>query len=155
MKNEIYVLDDIDKNIIQMLMHTEKNSLAVIAQNVGISTTGVHQRVKKLEQAGVIENSVSLLNPRKIGYRVVSFVGIYINQPSHTSKVMDLLKEIKEVVEAHYVTGNYTMLVKVLCIDNDHLMDILKEIQRIEGVTRTETIISLGQEINRQLSVVS
>lgn len=155
MRNENYVLDDIDRNIIQMLMHSDKNSLAVIAQKIGISTTGVHQRVKKLEQAEVIENSVSLLNPRKIGYKVVSFVGIYLNQPSQTQKVMDLLKQINEVVEAHYVTGNYTMMVKALCMDNDHLMKVLREIQELEGVTRTETIISLGNEINRQLSIIS
>lgn len=77
MKNAInaeYHLDKIDKEIIYMLMDNAKTSLAQIAKNVSISTTAVHQRIKKLENAGVMENSVSLLNPRKIGYKVVSYI---------------------------------------------------------------------------------
>ncbi|MDO4763603.1 MAG: Lrp/AsnC ligand binding domain-containing protein [Flavobacteriaceae bacterium] len=155
MKQEDYQLDIIDKNIIQMLMDSGKTPLALIADKVGISTTGVHQRVKKMEQAGVIETSVALLNPRRIGYKVSAFVGVYISQPDKTQSIINLLREIEEVVEVHYVTGSYTLLLKLVCIDNDHLMDVLNSVQVLEGVRRTETLISLGQEINRQLKVVS
>lgn len=155
MKQEYYQLDETDRSIIQMLMGDDKNSLAVIAQKVGISTTGVHQRVKKLEQAGVIDSSVAILRPRAIGYKVTSFVGIYLDQPNEVKNVMDYLEGINEVVEAHYVTGNYTLFVKILCIDNDHLLLVLSEIQALKGVTRTESVISLGQPINRQLKINS
>lgn len=148
-----YQLDSIDKEIIYMLMDNAKTSLAHISKNVGISTTAVHQRIKKLEQAGVIENSISFLNPKTIGYKVVSFIGVFLDQPSHYQEAVKALKEINEVVEAHYTTGNYTIFLKVLCIDNDHLMEILNKLQKLKGVTRTETFISLDQSISRQLKV--
>ena len=156
MKNAInaeYHLDKIDKEIIYMLMDNAKTSLAQISKNVGISTTAVHQRIKKLENAGVMENSISFLNPRKIGYKVVSYIGVFLEQPSHYQDAIKALKNINEVVEAHYTTGNYTIFLKVLCKDNDHLMEILNKIQKLKGVTRTETFISLEQSISRQLKV--
>jgi Lrp/AsnC family transcriptional regulator for asnA, asnC and gidA len=148
-----YKLDAVDKKIIYMLMDNAKTSLAQISKNIGISTTAVHQRIKKLETAGVIENSVSFLNTRKIGYKVVSYIGVYMDQPSHFQDLIKSLNEINEIVEAHYTTGNWTVFLKVLCIDNDHLMQILNKIQKLKGVTRTETFISLEQSINRQLKV--
>ena len=151
--NTDYHLDTVDKQIIYMLMDNAKTSLAHISKNIGISTTAVHQRIKKLEQAGVIENSISFLNPRKIGYKVVSYIGVYMDQPSHFQELIKSLNEINEIVEAHYTTGNWTVFLKVLCIDNDHLMQILSKIQKLKGVTRTETFISLEQSINRQLKV--
>ncbi len=151
--NTGYHLDSVDKEIIYMLMDNAKTSLAHISKNVGISTTAVHQRIKKLEQAGIIENSVSFLNPKKVGYKVVSYIGVFLDQPSHYQDAIAALKQINEVVEAHYTTGNYTIFLKVLCKDNDHLMQILNKIQKLKGVTRTETFISLEQSINRQLKV--
>ena len=148
-----YHLDSVDKEIIYMLMDNAKTSLAHISKNVGISTTAVHQRIKKLEQAGVIENSISFLNPRKIGFKVVSYIGIFLEQPSQYHDAIKALNDINEVVEAHYTTGNYTIFLKVLCRDNDHLMEILNKIQKLKGVTRSETFISLEQSINRQLKV--
>ncbi len=151
--NTGYQLDSVDKEIIYMLMDNAKTSLAHISKNVGISTTAVHQRIKKLEQAGIIENSISFLNPRKVGYKVVSYIGVFLDQPSYYKDAVSALDKINEVVEAHYTTGNYTIFLKVLCRDNDHLMEILNKIQKLKGVTRTETFISLEQSINRQLKV--
>ncbi len=151
--NSAYHLDVVDKQIIDMLMDNAKSSLAQISKQVGISTTAVHQRIKKLENAEVIENSVSILNPRKIGYKVVSYIGVFLDQPSFYQEAVKALKEINEVVEAHYTTGNYTVFLKVVCKDNDHLMKILNKLQKLKGVTRTETFISLDQSINRQLKV--
>lgn len=138
-----YHLDAIDKEIIYLLMDNAKTSLAHISSHVGISTTAVHQRIKKLEQAGVIENSISFLNPRKVGYKVTSYMGVYLDQPSHYNEIIKSLEQINEVVEAHYTTGNYTVFLKVLAKDNDHLMEILSKIQKLKGVMRTETFISL------------
>ena len=151
--NSSYHLDSVDKEIIYMLMDNAKTSLAHISKNVGISTTAVHQRIKKLEQAGIIENSISFLNPKKIGYKVDYYIGVYLDQPKHYNNAIKTLKDVNEVVEAHYTTGNYTIFLKVLCRDNDHLMEILNKLQKLKGVTRTETIISLEQSINRQLKV--
>ncbi len=151
--NAEYHLDSIDKEIIYLLMDNAKTSLAQISRHVGISTTAVHQRIKKLESAAVIESSVSYLNPRKVGYKVVCYIGVFLDKPSHYPEAIKALKQVNEVVEAHYTTGNYTIFLKVLCRDNDHLMEILNKLQKLNGVTRTETIISLEQSINRQLRV--
>jgi len=156
MKNldeNIYKLDKTDKAIVELLMEGSKTSLVHISKKVGISTTAVHQRIKKLESAGVIENTISFLNPRKIGYKVTTYVGIDLDRPGHYQEMVKILSEINEVVEAHYTTGNYTVFVKVLAKDNDHLMKILSSIQKIKGVTRTETFISLEQSISRQLKL--
>ncbi|MDO5614837.1 MAG: Lrp/AsnC ligand binding domain-containing protein [Cruoricaptor ignavus] len=148
-----YQLDDTDKQIIHILTSNAKASLGQISKTIGLSTTAIHQRIKKLEQAGVIENSISFLNPRKIGYKVVSYIGVFLDKPSYYQDAIKALNEINEVVEAHYTTGNYTIFLKVICLDNDHLMIILNKIQKLKGVTRTETFISLEQSINRQLKV--
>lgn len=156
MKNGInngYHLDSVDREIIHLLMDNAKTSLSHISKNVGISTTAVHQRIKKLEQAGVIENSISLLNPKTIGYTVVSYIGVFLEQPGNYQDTIKVLRDINEVVEAHCTTGNYTIFLKVLCTDNDHLMKIISNIQKLKGVMRTETFISLDQCINRQLKV--
>lgn len=153
LSNVAYYLDEVDKEIIYKLMDNAKTSLAHISASVGISTTAVHQRIKKLEQAGVIENSISFLNPRKIGYKVTSYIGVFLDQPGHYKDIVKALTEINEVVEAHYTTGNYTVFLKVLAKDNDHLMEILNKIQKHKGVLRTETFISLEQSISRQLKV--
>ncbi|NAW50513.1 winged helix-turn-helix transcriptional regulator [Elizabethkingia argentiflava] len=156
MKNlatEAYHLDMIDKEIIYLLMDNAKTSLAHISSRVGISTTAVHQRIKKLEQAGVIENSMSFLNPRKVGYKVTSYMGVYLDHPGHYNEIVKSLRQINQIVEAHYTTGDYTIFLKVLAKDNDHLMEILSQVQKLKGVMRTETFISLEQSISRQLKV--
>lgn len=152
-KTTIYPLDSIDKKIIHLLMDNSKTSLSTISKEIGISTTAIHQRIKKLEQAGIIENSISLLNPQNLGYKVISYIGIYLDQPQYFDSVLLALQKIPEVVEAHCTTGNFTLFIKVLCIDNDHLMNVLKKLQKLKGITRTETYISLEQSINRQLKI--
>lgn len=153
MENSIYHLDSIDKKIIYLLMDNSKTSLAQISKHVGISITAVHQRIKKMEQAGIIENSISFLNPKKLGYKVISYIGVFLDQPSHYPETIKSLRDINEVIEAHYTTGNYSIFLKVLCKDNDDLMQILSKIQKLKGVTRTETFISLEQGIYRQLKI--
>lgn len=153
MENSIYHLDSIDKKIIYLLMDNSKTSLAQISKHVGISITAVHQRIKKMEQAGIIENSISFLNPKKLGYKVISYIGVFLDQPSHYPETIKALRDINEVIEAHYTTGNYSIFLKVLCKDNDDLMQILSKIQKLKGVTRTETFISLEQGIYRQLKI--
>lgn len=134
-------------------MDSAKSSLAIISKNIGISTTAVHQRIKKLEREGIIDNAISILNPKKIGYNVVSFIGISLEKPSSYQDAVKVLEGVKEVVEAHYTTGNHSIFVKVLCMGNEHLMSIIRELEKIKGVTKTETFISLEQSINRQLKV--
>src|SRR5690606_25728164 len=114
----------------------------------------IHQRLRKLEKAGLIEGSKLVINPRVLGYTTLAFVGVYLDKAVSNPSAVKKLREIPEVLECHYTTGNWSIFLKILCRDNEHLMKVLnKNIQAIEGVSRTETFISLDQQIQRQIKV--
>ena len=94
------------------------------------------------------------INPKSLGYTTTAFVGVFLDSSSQYSSAIKRLKNIPEVVESHYTTGNYAIFIKILCKNNDDLMTLLnKDIQNIKGVLRTETFISLDQQIDRQISI--
>lgn len=148
-----YELDSTDRVIISLMTEEKKFSLSLLSKEIGISTTAIHQRIKKLEEAGIMDTSSARINPKKLGFGVVSYIGVFLDKPAYYRECVEALKGFDEVVEAHYTTGNYTLFLKVYCKDNDHLMLILGKLQKLKGVTRTETFISLEQSINRQLKV--
>ena len=148
------VIDGIDKTILNFLMEDAKRPILEIAKNIGITGAAVHQRLRKLEKSGLIEGSRLIIDPRLLGYKTMAFVGIYLDKAVSNPLAVKNLQEIPEVIECHYTTGNWSIFVKVLCKDNEHLMKVLnKNIQGIEGVSRTETFISLNQQINRQMKI--
>ena len=104
--------------------------------------------------AGLITGSKFTINPKVLGYKTLAFVGIFLDSASKYSAAIIRLKEIPEVIESHYTTGNYAIFIKIMCKDNEHLMKLLnQEIQSIKGVARTETFISLDQQIDRQIKL--
>ncbi|MFC4738687.1 Lrp/AsnC family transcriptional regulator [Flavobacterium ponti] len=147
-------IDGIDKEILRDLMEDARKPILQIAKKVGISGAAIHQRLKKLEQAGVIVGSKFIVNNKVLGYTTVAFVGVYLEKAANNSVAVRELKKIPEVLECHYTTGNWSILIKIICKDNEHLMQMLnKKIQTIEGVSRTETFISLEQQIERQIQL--
>ncbi|TMM32404.1 AsnC family transcriptional regulator [Polaribacter aestuariivivens] len=147
-------IDGIDKIIIKTLTKDARTPVLSIAREVGISGAAIHQRLKKLEKSKLIEGYKMILNPKSLGYTTTAFVGIFINATSETSVIVKKIKNIPEVVESHFTTGNYPIFIKILCKSNDHLLDILQNnIQTIKGISRTETLISLNQQIKRQISI--
>lgn len=147
-------IDGIDKIIIKMLINDARTPVLNIARKVGVSGAAIHQRLRKLEASGLIEGSRLVLNPKVLGYTTTAFVGIFLESASSYAAAIKRLKEIPKVVESHYTTGNYAIFIKILCKDNEDLMSLLnKDIQRIKGVARTETFISLDQQINRQIKL--
>lgn len=147
-------LDGIDKIILRALMDNARQSVNQLALGVGISGTAVHQRLKKLERLGVIKQSQILLDTERLGYKTLAFVGIYLDKAMRNPEAVGHLRKIPEVVECHYTTGNWSILIKMLCKDNAHLMSLLNtQIQTIEGVSRTETFMSLDQQIQRQIQL--
>ncbi|MGB0838051.1 MAG: Lrp/AsnC family transcriptional regulator [Flavobacteriaceae bacterium] len=151
MKDELN-LDGIDKIILNALIEDARISVSAIARLVGISSAAIHQRLKKLESSGLIEGSMLIVNPKVLGFKTLAFVGVFLDTSSKYKDAINRLKEIPEVVESHYTTGNYAIFLKIRCKDNEHLMQVLNnEIQKIKGVARTETFISLEQQISKQL----
>ena len=146
------LLDGIDKIIIRHLLEEARTPIQILAKACGISGAAIHQRLKKLENTGVISGSQIILNPKFLGFNTIAFIGIYLDKAIRNPEAVQQLKNIPEVVECHYTTGNWSIFVKLLCRDNEHLMQLLnKNIQSIEGVSRTETFISLQEQISRQV----
>ena len=146
------LLDGIDKIIIKHLLYEARTPIQILAKACGISGAAIHQRLKKLENTEVISGSQIILNPKVLGFNTIAFIGIYLDKAIRNPEAVQQLKNIPEVVECHYTTGNWSIFVKLLCRDNEHLMQLLnKNIQSIEGVSRTETFISLQEQISRQV----
>jgi len=147
-------IDGIDKEILRDLMEDARKPILQIANKIGISGAAIHQRLKKLEEANVILGSKFIINHKALGYRTMAFIGVYLDKASSNSEAVKELKKIPEVLECHYTTGNWSVLIKVICKDNEHLMQLLnKKIQPINGVSRTETFISLDQQLERQIQL--
>jgi Lrp/AsnC family transcriptional regulator for asnA, asnC and gidA len=152
--NTTIEIDGIDKEILRDLMEDARKPLLQIANKIGISGAAIHQRIKKLEQSGVISGSKMVVNTKVLGYSTMAFIGIYLDKASSNAQTVRALKKIPEVLECHYTTGNWSILIKIICRDNEHLMQLLnKKIQPIDGVSRTETYISLEQQIERQIQL--
>jgi Lrp/AsnC family transcriptional regulator for asnA, asnC and gidA len=147
-------IDGIDKEILRFLMADAKKTILEIAKSIGISGASIHQRLRKLEASGVIIGSKCIVNAKALNYNTMAYIGIYLDKAMSNPSAVSALKKIPEVLECHYTTGNWSILIKVLCKDNEHLMRLLnKEIQQIKGVSRTETFISLEQQIDRQIGI--
>ena len=147
-------IDGIDKKILRYLMEDARKPILEIARNIGISGAAIHQRLRKLESSGLLSGSKFVINPKVLGYSTMAYIGIYLDKAMTNPRAVKQLEDIPEVLECHYTTGNWSILIKVLCRDNEHLMQVLnKKIQQIDGVSRTETFISLNQQIDRQIRI--
>ncbi len=152
--NNLFELDGIDKKILRHLMEDARKPILEIARKIGISGAAIHQRLRKLEASKVISGSKFIINPKVLGYTTMAYIGIYLDRAMSNPRAVKELEKIPEVLECHYTTGNWSILIKVLCKDNEHLMQVLnKSIQQIDGVSRTETFISLNQQIDRQIQI--
>lgn len=153
-ENKKVLIDGLDKLILKALMINARKSIKEIAKTAGISGAAVHQRLKKLEKTNLISGSQLIINPKVLGYKTMAFIGIYLDKAIRNPDSVRQLEKIPEVIECHYTTGNWSILIKILCEDNQHLMNLLNhKIQTIEGVSRTETFISLDQQIKRQIQI--
>ena len=153
-ENKKVLIDGLDKVILKALMTNARKSINEIAKTAGISGAAVHQRLKKLEKTNLISGSQLVINPNVLGYKTMAFIGIYLDKAIRNPEAVKKLEKIPEVIECHYTTGNWSILIKILCEDNQHLMNVLNhKIQTIEGVSRTETFISLDQQIKRQIQI--
>jgi Lrp/AsnC family transcriptional regulator, regulator for asnA, asnC and gidA len=147
-------LDSTDKGIINTLQSDAKTSYAEIGKKLFVSAGTVHARIKKLERLGVLKKTTAQVNYTLIGYDITCFLGIYLSKSSQYNSAKKELEKIPEVVNVHYTTGQYSMFIKIICKDTNHLRIILTDkIQKIDGIQRTETLLSLEQSIDRPLII--
>ena len=149
-----YHIDSTDQKILSLLAKNARMPFLEIARECGVSGAAIHQRVKRLENAGVITGSRLLVKPQALGLNVCAFVSISLSEASKYEEVVASLKKIPEVVECHFVTGKYALLVKMYCFDNEHMMEVLlNTIQKIPFIQATDTMIALDEAIDRQVWV--
>ncbi len=145
-------IDKLDRKILSILSTNARIPFKDVATQCGVSRAAIHQRVQHLVEKGIITGSGFYINPKSLGYSTCTYVGLNLERGSMYKKVVAELQEIPEIVECHFTTGPYTMMIKLYARDNEQLMDLLNNrMQTIPGVVSTETLISLEQSIKREI----
>jgi Lrp/AsnC family transcriptional regulator for asnA, asnC and gidA len=141
-------LDEVDHQILDILIDNTRVPFTDISKKLLISAGTVHVRVKKMEEAGIIKGSSLNLDYIKLGYSFIAYVGIFLEKTSRTQDVLTNLRKMPFVTVAHITTGKFNIFCKVRARDTKHAKDIIFGIDDIDGVSRTETMISLEESIN-------
>lgn len=153
--NKNYDIDNVDLKILALLTEDAKMPYTEVAKKVFVSGGTVHVRMRKMEEMGIVKGTTLKMDYAKMGYDITAFLGIYLEKSSYYDDVVKKLMLIPEIVKIHYTTGNYNIFVKMHCKDTKHLKDVLHDkIQIVEGIERTETIISLEESLNRHIQFV-
>lgn len=154
MSSKNYEIDNTDLKILEILTQDAKKPYTEVAKKVYVSQGTIHVRMNKMEEAGIVERTTLRLNYSKLGYDITAFIGIFLQKSALYEKVLNELKKIQEITNIHYTTGNYSMFVKIHCRDTNHLKEVLHDkMQQVEGIERTETMISLEESLDRNLKL--
>ena len=146
--------DNLDRKILEIVMRNARIPSKDVATECGVSRAAIHQRIQRMIDLKVITGSGYNVNPKILGYATCTYIGVNLERGSMYRDVVAEMEKIPEIVECHFTTGPYTMLIKLYARDNEHLMRLLNDnIQMIPGVTGTETLISLEQSLNREIPI--
>lgn len=148
------ILDEFDINIIKELEKDGRMAYSAIATNLKISNTMVHQRIARLTEQGILTGIKPVINEKKAGYDWGSFTGITLNKDQDSTRIIEELKKIPEITECYFITGSYTLYVKIIAKDHEHMRRLLYEkIDTIPGIAKTDSIIELGCAFKRNVSL--
>lgn len=146
--------DPIDHRIMEELTSDARIAYSALAQKLNVSNSLVHQRIKKLEESGVLRSSHFQLDASLLGYETIAFTQIMISHVRYIDEIIDILKEIPEIVECLNTAGRYAIVVKIFAVNNTHLRDLIYEkIQSIKGVEATNTIFTFDTAFNRPVAL--
>jgi len=149
-------LDKLDYQIIQHMMEDAEISYADLGKKLFVSGGTIHVRIKKLEEMGIVKGTRLAVDTKLIGYDVIAFIGIYLEKSSLYDSVAKELHRIPEIVRLNYTTGNYSMFAEIVCKDIAQLRNVLHDqLQKIKGIERTETFISLDESFSRNVQVIA
>ena len=147
-------IDNFDILIIKELENDGRIAYSSITANLKISNTMVHQRVNRLIKQGIIEGIKPVINEKKVGYDWGSFTGITLNKDQDSTRIIEELKNIPEITECYYISGAYTLYIKICARDHEHMRKILYEkIDNIPGISKTDSIMELGCAFKRNVSL--
>ena len=148
-------IDKLDRKILEIISQNARIPFKDVAEVCKVSRAAIHQRVQKMIEMKVIVGSGYHINPKILGFNTCTYIGVKLERGSMYKDVVPELEKIPEVVESHFTTGPYTMLIKLYARDNEHLMELLNgRIQEIPGVISTETLISLRQSFKREIPMI-
>lgn len=148
-------IDKLDLQIIQAMMQDAEISYADLGKQFFVSGGTIHVRIKKLEELGIVQGKRLAVDLKVLGYDIIAFIGLYLEKSSLYDTVALALKNIPQVVRVNYTTGNYSMFVEIVCKDIQQLRFVLHdELQKIKGIERTETLISLEESFSRNVKIV-
>ena len=145
-------LDRLDKQILRMIAEDARVPFLEVARACNVSGAAIHQRIQKLTAQGVLKGSQFIIDPEKIGYETCAFIGLNLKNPESFDEVVERLKQMSEVVECHYTTGNYDLFIKIYARNNHHLLNIIHDKLQPLGLSRSESLISFHSAIDRQMS---
>ena len=147
-------IDELDQKILKLITKNARIPFLEVARECGVSGAAIHQRVQRLLNMGVVTGSEFIVSPEKMGYNTCAYMGIHLEKASFHQSVVSQLKAIPEIIECHYTTGQYAIFVKIMTKTNKHLKKIIDdEFQKIDGIARTETFMSLELEFERQVPI--
>lgn len=147
-------MDDIDIKIINTLLANSRITIKDLSKDIDLSNVAIQSRINKLEEKGIVTGYTSKINYKQLGYSTIAFVGIFLEKAKYYREVIEQLNAVKNITEAHFTTGNYSIFAKIYAKNNDHLMEILNgEVQNIKGIARTETFISMEEGVLKPLMI--
>ncbi|WP_026999175.1 Lrp/AsnC ligand binding domain-containing protein [Eisenibacter elegans] len=153
--DKIFEIDNTDWQILRLLSADATLPYTEVAKQVFVSDGTVHARMRKMKQQGLIKGAHLVVDYKKLGWDITAFLGIYLDRSALYEDVLVRLKEVAEIIDIHYTTGTYGIFVKLLCRDTNHLRNVLYDkIQKIPGIQRTETFISLEESLARSLPIL-
>lgn len=147
-------IDKLDLQIIQEMLDNAETPYAELGKKLFVSGGTIHVRIKKLEEFGIVKGKRLKVNLKQLGFDITAFVGIFLEKSSLYDVVAKELEKIPEIIRLNYTTGNYSMYIEIVCKDINQLRGILHDdLQKIKGIERTETLISLAESFNRSVMV--
>lgn len=148
-------LDKLDHQIIDAMLENAGISYADLGKKLFVSGGTIHVRMKKLQEMGIVKGTKLKVDLKILGYDVIAFIGIYLEKSSLYDQVAKELRKIPEIIRVNYTTGNYSMFAEIVCRDINQLKRVLHdELQKIKGIERTETFISLEESFKRNVAVI-
>ena len=147
-------IDNLDRHILKIVMHNARIPSKDVAVECGVSRAAIHPRIQRMIDLNVITGSGYSVDPHVLGFSTCTYIGVTLERGAMYRDAVPEFEKIPEIVECHFTTGPYTLLLKLYARDNEHLMDLLNnKIQMIPGVVGTETLISLDNSISREIPV--
>lgn len=138
-------MDALDYKILQFLMNNGRATWADLATTFGMSGPAIADRVRRLEEQGVIKGYMAILDAESVGYEMTAFISVSIDQSEHREMFLARVSDLQEVQECHHVAGEDDYLLKVRCLGTKDLDRIISdELRRLPGVFKTRTTIVLN-----------